>query len=113
VGKEAAVVAIADEGEDDPEISGLGAGAIAYFDSWVWVALTRARKSNTDRLRQCWLDLRLASQSGALQVVLTSGNYLELWNRRSSESRREVAKTMAELSRYATIRAIHEVLDAG
>ncbi|MDY0910119.1 hypothetical protein [Microbacterium sp. CFBP9034] len=102
-------VHIADRGVD---VGKPNAGVLAYFDSWVWVALTRARKAESDPLAECWRDLAGARESGILQVFLTSGNYLELWNRRSTKSRREVALTMAELTGYTTIRAIHEVLDA-
>lgn len=82
---------------------------LCAFDSWVWVQLTAARLDPDHPLRQTWERLVTACDDGMVQVALTSGNYLELWNRSDAESRRRVAITMAGLSGYVTLRAVHEV----
>ena len=84
---------------------------LCQFDSWVWVQLAQARKQSDHPLSDTWERLRAASNAGRLQVALSSGNYLELWHRVGTASRVEVARTMAELTGYATLKAVHQVLD--
>lgn len=83
---------------------------LCTFDSWVWVQLAAARQQPDHELRGAWESLRTAAGAGTIQVALTSGNYLELWNRANRRSRQRVAIAMAELTGYVSIRAVHEVV---
>ncbi|AXL10743.1 hypothetical protein DXT68_00225 [Microbacterium foliorum] len=86
------------------------AALLCTFDSWVWVQLAAARRYPDHELRGAWESLLAATNAGKIQVALTSGSYLELWNRANQQSRQRVAIAMAELTGYTTIRAVHEVV---
>ncbi|MGB3910248.1 MAG: hypothetical protein WBL06_07245 [Pseudolysinimonas sp.] len=94
-----------------PAVRSPSQSPLIYFDSWVWVQLAQARRSPAHPLREVEKKLRLNAAAGEIQIALTSGNYLELWNRRDSRSRQHVGREMAELSGYVTLRAVHEVLE--
>jgi len=97
--------------EDLPPVSDCQPGApLVYLDQWVWVNLAKAASADEGGVYADLLDrLRRLRSSGRIVLPLAAGNYLELLHRRSSKSRREVAKIMAGLSGYATLRAIHLV----
>ena len=92
-------------------LSPLPASKLAYFDSWVWVELTKARRDDSHALAPSYEALLRAADDGQIEIVLDSTNYLELWNQLRTSSRREVARTMGALSGYRTLRAVHEVVE--
>lgn len=84
--------------------------AALFLDQHVWVLLARARKvtgPNSDLE-----DLMVgAVEAGRLKLALNAINYMEIWNRGEDASRREVAAVMRDLSRYATVLALHSLQD--
>jgi hypothetical protein len=84
-------------------------GALIYLDQWVWVKLAQAAASGVGIYAEL-LNLLIAMRaSGRITVALSAGNYLELGHRRSTQSRRDVARVMAAISGYVTLSAIHLV----
>ena len=82
---------------------------VLYLDMNVWIKLaqgvagkSRAWESRFGRLEQ-------AVRSGKVLIPLSSAHYMELWNRGKEASRTDVARMMASLSSYRTLRALHEV----
>jgi hypothetical protein len=82
---------------------------LIYLDQWVWVELALAARSGSGVYADLLGALTEMRASRRIAVALTAANYLELGQRRSSRSRRDVAKVMAEVTGYATLAAIHSV----
>lgn len=85
---------------------------VLHLDQSAWVGLARA--GNGKEIRFLPLRNRLATlvDEERLVVCLSSGNYLELWNRQGRNSRVALARTMAEISRYATLAPLDALVRA-
>jgi hypothetical protein len=82
---------------------------VIHLDQWVWVKLAVARREQSGIYWELFEQLAECRRRGIVELPLSAQNYLELWNRRSSESRRHVGAVMRDLSGYTTLRAVHEV----
>jgi hypothetical protein len=80
-----------------------------YLDTNVWVDITRG----CSRSDSAWLEIRdrlaQAVDADKLVLPLSPAHYLELWHRRDSASRRQVALMMRDLTRYKVIPSAHVV----
>lgn len=76
-----------------------------YLDQNKWIDLARANKGlpQAAAFDDTLLVLRAAVASGEVSLPLSSAHYMETQTRRSWESRRDLATTMAELSRMHAI----------
>jgi hypothetical protein len=86
---------------------------LIYLDQWVWAELALAARSGSGVYADLLGALTEIRASRRIAVALIAANYLELGQRRSSRSRRDVAKVMAEVTGYATLAAIHSVQAEG
>jgi hypothetical protein len=85
-----------------------------YLDQNHWVALSRARigkPADEDHVGVLAL-LRAAVEQGAVSCPLSMFHYVETQNRRDWRSRRNVAQTMAEISRFHAIAPHNRLIDA-
>jgi hypothetical protein len=82
---------------------------LIHLDQWVWVNLAKAHQTQNGEFWQLYQALDEAQKDGRVALALSATNYLELWNRRKTDSRARLAQVMGDLSGYVTLRAIHEV----
>ncbi|GHS84905.1 hypothetical protein AGMMS50218_01080 [Actinomycetota bacterium] len=82
---------------------------VLYLDMNLWVDMARG----CAQAEPSWLQVRdhliQAAQAGHIVVPLSPAHYLELWHRRDSASRRQVAELMKDVTAYATIPSLHVV----
>ncbi|GAB10056.1 hypothetical protein GOARA_050_01185 [Gordonia araii NBRC 100433] len=82
---------------------------IVYLDQNVWVDMARGCTGTDSAWLQVRDRLRRATRGEQLVVPLSPAHYLELWHRRESASRRQVAELMRDVTGYATIPSPHVV----
>lgn len=88
---------------------GVDSRLCVYFDMNVWVEMARGVHAAESRWEQVVHDLRAAAGAGLIVIPLSASHYLELWHRRSKESRESVGAIMRDLSLYATLAPIQRI----
>ncbi|WP_234754170.1 hypothetical protein [Arthrobacter ramosus] len=85
---------------------GFGKGVIVYLDQQHWVQIARSRDKGTDTYRR----LFDAVEAGKIVVLLSASNYAETWHRGEWQSRWDLARSMWDISRLATLAPLHALL---
>lgn len=75
----------------------------------VWVQMAKGLKQSDSRWANVHQSLSRAVDDGRLVIPLSGAHYMELWHRRGSASREDIARLMRDLSQYTTLKPIQQI----
>lgn len=80
-------------GAEGNALEWLGGAYVIHLDQWVWVKLAVAVREKAGDYWNLYELLRECRTEGLIELPLSAQNYLELWNRRKTTSRKDYERS--------------------